>query len=82
MTVSGDQQTRERIYVYVLNDETRLTQPKRAAHPFDEIPLYICRESSTNQPFLCKTNPILSAVGGLQMNLKSYNTKDYENIAN
>ncbi len=41
--------------------------------------LYICRESSTNQPFLCKTNPILSAVGGLQMNVKLYNIKDYEN---
>jgi len=32
--------------------------------------------------FLCKTNPILSAVGGLQMNVKSYNTKDYENKSN
>ncbi len=28
--------------------------------------------------FLCKTNPILSAVGGLQMNVKIYNTRDYE----
>jgi len=28
---------------YVLNDDLRLTQPIRAAHPFDEIPLYICR---------------------------------------
>ncbi len=25
---------------------------------FTNSPLYICRESSTNQPFLCKTNPI------------------------
>ncbi len=41
--------------------------------------LYICREPSTNQPFLCKTNPILSAVGGLQMNVNPYNTTDYEN---
>jgi len=32
--------------------------------------------------FLCKTNPILSAVGGLQMNVNLYNTTDYENIAN
>ncbi len=30
--------------------------------------------------FLCKTNPILSAVGGLQMNVSTYNTKTYENI--
>ncbi len=34
--------------------ETRLTQPIRAAHPFDEIPLYICREPSTNQLFYAK----------------------------
>jgi hypothetical protein len=40
--------------------------------------LYICRESSTNQPFLCKTNPILSAVGGLQMNVTFFYTKYYE----
>jgi len=49
---------------------------------FTPSPLYICRGPSTNQPFLCKTNPILSAAGGLQMNVKSYNTKDYKNIAN
>ena len=54
MTVSGDKQTRERISVYVLNDDLRLTQPIRAAHPFHEIPLYICRELSTNQPFYAK----------------------------
>ena len=34
---------------------------------------------STNYDKLCKTNPILSAVGGLQMNVNLYNTKDYEN---
>ena len=28
---------------------------------------------------LCKTNPILSAVGGLQMNVSIYLQKDYEN---
>jgi len=28
--------------------------------------------------FLCKTNPILSAVGGLQMNATSVKTKNYE----
>ena len=38
--------------------ETRLTQPKRAAQPLNEIPLYNCRGFSTNQPFLCKTNPM------------------------
>jgi len=39
-------------------------------------------ERSTNQLFLCKTNPILSAVGGLQMNVNPYNTTDYENKSN
>ena len=67
---------------YVLNDDLRLTQPIRAAHPFDEIPLYICREPSTNHLFLCKTNPILSAVGGFQMNLKFCKQMDYENKSN
>jgi len=41
--------------------------------------LYNCKEFSTNQPFLCKTNPILSAVGGLQMNVTSFITRYYEN---
>ena len=39
---------------YVLNDDLRLTQPIRAAHPLHEILLYICREPSTNQPFYAK----------------------------
>ena len=39
--------------------------------------LYICRESSTNRPFLCKTNPILSAVGGLQMNVSNIIIRNY-----
>jgi len=39
--------------------------------------LYNCRGFFTNHPFLCKTNPILSAVGGLQMNVTSISTKDY-----
>ncbi len=39
---------------YRNNDDLRLTQPIRAAHPFDEILLYNCRESSTNQPFYAK----------------------------
>jgi len=41
--------------------------------------LYNCRERFTNPPFLCKTNPILSAVGGLRMNVTSFITKYYEN---
>ena len=44
--------------------------------------LYICRELSTNQPFLCKTNPILSAVGGLQMNLSILSKMTYDNKSN
>ena len=51
--------------------------------PYIYVPiryLYICRESSTNQPFLCKTNPILSAVGGLQMNLKLCYKMTYQNF--
>jgi len=31
--------------------------------------------------FLCKTNPILSAVGGLQMNVSIFSTMNYENIS-
>jgi len=54
----------------------------KAADIYVPIRHYICRESSTNQPFLCKTNPILSAVGGLQINLNPYITKDYENKCN
>jgi hypothetical protein len=64
--------------------ETRLTQPTLpqgtpyggAAHPFDEILLYNCRGFSTNHPFLCKTNPILSAVGGLQTQYVQRNMKE------
>ncbi len=37
---------------------------------------------SINYDKLCKTNPILSAVGGLQMNLTSLITVDYENKSN
>jgi len=49
---------------------------------FTLSPLYTCREFSTNQLFLCKTNPILSAVGGLQMNLKFCKQMAYENKRN
>ncbi len=44
------------------------------------IPLYICRETSTNQLLLCKTNPILSAVGGLQMNVSNIITRNYKDF--
>jgi len=54
----------------------------KAADIYVPIRHYICRESSTNQPFLCKTNPILSAVGGLQMNVNPYSTTEYENKSN
>jgi len=53
------------------------------------MPLCICPFSSTNveKPlqisyFLCKTNPILSAVGGLQMNISVYSKMAYENKHN
>jgi len=54
----------------------------KAAVIYVPIRHYICRESSTNQLFLCKTNPILSAVGGLQMNVSIFSKMAYENIAN
>jgi len=52
-----------------------------------------CASASRNSPlhlsrilykstFLCKTNPILSAVGGLQMNLSIYSQTAYKNISN
>ena len=43
---------------------------------------YICREPSTNHPFLCKTNPILSAVGGLQMYVSIFLKMAYKNKHN
>jgi hypothetical protein len=54
----------------------------KAADIYVPIRHYICREPSTNQPFLCKTNPILSAVGGLQMNLKFCSKMAYKNKRN
>jgi hypothetical protein len=51
----------------------------KAADIYVPIRHYNCRGLSTNQPFLCKTNPILSAVGGLQMNVNIYDTKAYNN---
>jgi len=44
--------------------------------------LYKCRGFSTNQPFLCKTNPILSAVGGLQICLSFGKKMAYKNKSN
>jgi hypothetical protein len=41
--------------------------------------LYNCRENSTNHPLLFKTNPIF---GNAKMNVTSFNTVNYENIAN
>jgi hypothetical protein len=41
--------------------------------------LYNCRENSTNHPILFKTNPISERP---KMNAKSFNTVNYENIAN
>jgi len=35
-------------------------------------------ESEKTNPIQTQSNPILSAVGGLQMNVNLYNTKDYE----
>ena len=77
MTVSPDQQTRERISVYVLNDDLRLTQPIRAAHPFDEIPLYICRESSTNHLLFMQNKP---NVKDAQININTYMKTKYEKL--
>jgi hypothetical protein len=51
----------------------------KAAVIYVPIRHYICRGFSTNQPFLCKTNPILSAVGGLQMNVSILKEMAYEN---
>jgi len=50
-------------------------------NPVSYVPIrhYICREHSTNQLFLYKTNPILSAVGGLQMMVSIFLQMAYEN---
>jgi len=77
MTLSGVQQTKERISVYVLNDDLRLTQPIRAAHPFDEIPLYICREPSTNQLLFMQNKPNFQDA---QINVNSYMKSKYEKL--
>ena len=57
--------------------ETRLTQPIRAAHPFDEILLYICRESSTNQLLFMQNKP---NVKDAQINVNSYMKSKYEKL--
>jgi len=43
------------------------------------LPSTLVESALQIDPFLCKTNPILSAVGGLLMNVNLYNTKYYEN---
>ncbi len=60
-------------------NETRLTQPIRAAHPFDEILLYICRELSTNQLLFMQNKPNFQKS---QMNVNLYNTTNYERKCN
>ncbi len=64
---------------YVLNDDLRLTQPIRAAHPFDEILLYTCKESSTNQLLFMQNKPNFQKS---QMNVSIYNTTAYEYKSN
>jgi len=58
------------------------SQPSRIEYQVIYVPIrhYICRELSTNRPFLCKTNPILSAAGGLQINLSILSKKAYKNF--
>ncbi len=63
---------------YVLNDDLRLTQPIRAAHPFDEILLYNCRGRSTNQLFYAKQTQFQKKSNDVY----PYNTKDYERKRN
>ena len=46
---------------------------------FTLSPLYICRESSTNQLLFMQNKPNFQRS---QMNVNTYNTTDYENIAN
>jgi len=55
--------------------------PIRHPSTFVESPLHLSR-TLYKSALLCKTNPILSAVGGLQMNLSFYSTRAYENIRN
>jgi len=64
---------------YVLNDDLRLTQPIRAAHPLHEILLYICRERSTNQLLFMQNKPNFQDT---QMNVSIFSKMAYENIAN
>ncbi len=65
--------------LWTMYHETRLTQPKRAALPSNEIPLYICRESSTNQLLFMQNKPNLQKS---QMNANLYDTRDYERKCN
>jgi hypothetical protein len=49
----------------------------KAADIYVPIRHYICRESSTNQPFYAKQTQFPKS----QMNVNIYNTTDYENIS-
>jgi hypothetical protein len=60
--------------LWTMYHETRLTQPIRAAHPFDEILLYICRGFSTNQLLFMQNKP---NVKDAQINVNSYMKSKY-----
>jgi len=62
-----------------MNNEQRISDNCPLTSDLCPSHLYNCRERFTNQTFLCKTNPILSAIGGLQMNVNLYVIKEYEN---
>ena len=67
--------------LYAVRHTISAVRYKRIEYPLIYVPirhLYICREASTNQPFLCKTNPISEKA---QMNLKIFVTRNYENIS-
>jgi len=63
--------------LWTMYHETRLTQPIRAAHPFDEIPLYICRGFSTNQLLFMQNKP---NVKDAQISVSSYMKSKYEKL--
>ena len=63
---------------YMIIENPTLAHFRHFSSLLTNFPLYICRGLSTNQPFLCKTNPILSAVGGLQMNVSNIITRNYK----
>ncbi len=66
-----------------MNYEQRTTRYKTRATSHErhatKLPSTSVEDPLQISYFLCKTNPILSAVGGLQMNLKFCKQMDYEN---